>query len=273
MIFSMRPLISCLILVVLFGCSGLPDTKIAHTTFGKSEYYFENKGGPTIVLEAGLSDTMEEWKPILNELSKFGSVFAYNRAGFSESKSVNSIRDGKTIVAELNEVLAASNVKAPYILVGHSLGGAYMELYAKTFPRDIAGVVLVDPNDARYPEACRNYGLEHCDPPSSMPWWAAIIYPKAVSGEIESWGATHKQVRELEVFPQVPLVVLTAGEEFDHTVKERNRLVKELHAHLSLMSNKSKHIVCDECGHYIHQEKPELVLDAVKWVVEKNTIH
>ena len=268
--------LSVVILFVISACAGISEIETVKTSYGKSAYYFDSSSKPVIVLEAGLSDSIEQWGGFLNELSDTGSVFAYNRAGFAGSSSKNKTRDGQTIAAELKELLATAGVQPPFVLVGHSLGGAYMELYAKLYPDDVMGVVLIDPNDARYPAACRKSELGFCDPPNAMPLWAKLFFPKAVSGEIESWVQTHQQVIAANKFVSVPLAVISAGksdESLDESARARVRLVSALHKQLADESEVSKHLICDTCGHYVHHENPMLVKSAIEWVIENSNVH
>ncbi|MDO3387188.1 alpha/beta hydrolase [Gilvimarinus sp. SDUM040013] len=263
-------LVSINVLLLMSGCSTVGEVSEISTSYGQSLYRYEMHEGPTLIMEVGLADEMDDWGEVLTELSSISGIFTYNRAGFRGSYSINSVRDAKTIVTELNELLIAAKVKPPFILVGHSLGGAYMELYAKTFPENIAGVLLIDPNDARYPAACKALELDHCEPPGSMPWWAELIYPRAVAGEIKAWSHSLEQVRRSTTFPPVPLAVLSAGNDKrrgDVNAIKRQELTQHLHRQLSELSSVSKHEVCMECGHYVHRDNPQLVVEAVRWIL------
>lgn len=266
-------LLFSLLLLILAGCSTLPNSKHITTNEGEFTYYLEGKRLPAVIFESGLGDDMTSWAPVINEVQRFSQVFAYNRAGFSGSHSDNETRNGATIVNELRSLLNTANLKPPFILVGHSLGGAYMELYAKMFPNDVAGVVLIDPNSSKYPEQCKREQLAFCDPPSGMPEWATWFFPDAVEGEILGFRTTHSQVNGIETFPNIPLAVLSAthkNEEQGDGQRKSRELYVEMHRQLSTMSETSKFITCDSCSHYIHADAPELVIDAIKWVVAES---
>lgn len=258
-------------LLFMTGCSTLPHTKQIETEDGSYTYYLSSGKSPTVVLESGLGDDMTSWEPIITELESFSRVFAYNRAGFSGSSSKNKIRNGKVIVNELRALLKRAELTPPYVLVGHSLGGTYMELYAKMYPSEVSGVVLVDPNSSKYPQACKIQKLEFCDPPSGMPAWATLFYPSAVEGEINGFVTTHEQVNEIEDFPSVPLAVISAtnkGKGSTNNEKKANELYVKMHKALSEMSLTSKFTTCDTCSHYIQQDDPNLVISAIKWVAD-----
>jgi pimeloyl-ACP methyl ester carboxylesterase len=260
------------ILIFISGCTALPNSKKIETEQASFTYYSAGVKKPTIVFDSGLGDDMTSWEPVIGDVEKIAEVFAYNRAGFSGSKSKNVRRNGQIIVNELRELLKTANLLPPYILVGHSLGATYMELYAKTYPEDVAGVVLVDPYPSKYPARCKIEKLDYCKPPSSMPYWASLILPPAIEGEIKGFGETLSQVNAIDNFPEVPLVVLSATT-FDSPKndkqKRHNKVDVQLKQELSTLSPISKHIICDICSHYIHEDDPTLVINAIKWVLDK----
>ena len=71
-------------------------------------------------------------------------VCSYDRAGLGWSKESPLPRSAENIVKELHALLHTAGIPEPYILVGHSIGGINMRLYANTYPDEVYGVVLVD---------------------------------------------------------------------------------------------------------------------------------
>ena len=258
-----------ILLLSISACSSLPNSKIAQTEYGEFTYYLSGDRKPTVIFESGLGDDMTTWKPVIAQIETISEVFTYNRAGFSGSHSHNSKRNGAIIVKELKALLESAGVTAPYILVGHSLGGGYMELFAKTFPDEVAGVVLVDPNSSKYPERCKAQKLDFCDPPSDIPSWASMFLPSAVEGEIKGFAKTHSQVNAINNFPNVPLVVLSATKNSTAQSSKVSELYTQMHRELAEMSFNSKFIICDTCTHYIHKDEPSLVVEAIQWVKEQ----
>lgn len=261
------------ILLFIAGCTSLPNSQKVETEEASFTYYLAGEPKPTVIFESGLGDDMTTWEPIINQVEKNSQVFAYNRAGFSGSKSNNVKRTGQVIINELRGLLKKTKLSPPYILVGHSLGGTYMELYAKTYPEEVLGVILVDPYPSKYPERCLIEKLNYCKPPSSMPYWASLILPPAIEGEIKGFAETLAQVNAIDSFPKVPLVVLSATtyENPKNDIQKRHNIVDvELKKELSAISPISKHIICDTCSHYIHEDDPALVINAIKWVVDNN---
>jgi pimeloyl-ACP methyl ester carboxylesterase len=102
------------------------------------------EGTPAVVIEPDWGGLSCEWQDIQNELSKLTTVITYDRAGYGESPRGEQPRDGRHIASELYTMLSNTNIREPYIFIGHSGGGLYVQLYAKMFPMDVAGIILVD---------------------------------------------------------------------------------------------------------------------------------
>ena len=87
---------------------------------------------------------------VFPEVAKFTRVCAYDRPGTpvgekpSRSDPVPQPTTAKDAVADLHALLSAAGETGPYVVVGHSYGGLVVKLYARTYPKDVAGVVLVD---------------------------------------------------------------------------------------------------------------------------------
>jgi pimeloyl-ACP methyl ester carboxylesterase len=106
----------------------------------------------TVVFENGSRATVDKWDKVIDGIAPQASVFAYNRPGYGDSATTDTPRDGLTIVEELRRNLQHEGLVPPYILVGHSMGGLYMQLFAKRHPDEVAGIVLVD---ALYPRVIK----------------------------------------------------------------------------------------------------------------------
>lgn len=117
--------------------------------------YYTAKGqkSPTIVIEAGLGSTSAEWWTIQTALSSSARVVTYDRAGYGWSELVQGPRTSRQIALELKRLLDALKIDPPYILVGHSQGGLYVNHFCRLYPDVVGGIVLIDPmspDDVRF---------------------------------------------------------------------------------------------------------------------------
>jgi pimeloyl-ACP methyl ester carboxylesterase len=100
--------------------------------------------GPTVILEAGAGDFSVDWSLVQPSVARFARVCSYDRAGSGWSDLGPRPRTMHQLVYELHTLLEKAGERPPYVLVGHSYGGALVRLYQLRYPTDVAGVVLVE---------------------------------------------------------------------------------------------------------------------------------
>lgn len=102
-------------------------------------------GTPTVVFESGLGVPALGWSLVWPAVASFARACAYDRAGYGYSDPPDSFpRTSARIAAELHALLTTAGIGGPYVLVGHSLGGHHVRVFAGTYPTEVIGMVLVD---------------------------------------------------------------------------------------------------------------------------------
>ena len=123
------------------------------------------QGSPTVVMESGGAAWSLDWSRVQPAIAKLTQTCAYDRAGYGWSEPRSAPRTSKTIVRDLHALLSAAGVDGPYVLVGNSFGGYTVRLFASEFPRQVAGVVLVDVSHENQPSPmppeCWERGIEY----------------------------------------------------------------------------------------------------------------
>jgi pimeloyl-ACP methyl ester carboxylesterase len=120
-------------------------------------------GSPTVIFDAGLGDQVREWATVQPAIGKTTRACSYDRAGLGFSSPSSREGTSENAVDDLHRLLRAAVIKPPYVLVGHSLGGMYLRLYADKYFSEVSGMVLVDPVSEE--QGGRYYAL---DPPSKV---------------------------------------------------------------------------------------------------------
>ena len=117
---------------------------------GGRRLYIEctGSGGPVVVLQAGLGASSFSWERIAPAVTGSTTVCAYDRAGHGRSDEAAAPQDGIALATDLHTLLERAGVAGPYILVGHSSGGAYVRVFAARYPDEVAGMVLLDAQPA-----------------------------------------------------------------------------------------------------------------------------
>ena len=272
---------------------------------GDRKMYMEchGKGFPTVVFVSGGGDRAETWsktldpskQAVLPAIAETNRVCVYDRPGtylvtgegvedFKKSRSdpvpqPTTVQDG---ARDLHALLSASGERGPYVVVGHSMGGAISRHYAIEYPQEVSGLVLIDytPYDAR--EYLTDEQWKLWQPLLGSPSEEALAsYPDLERSDHQR---NLEQVLAAAPLKPMPLIVLSSDEPFDLTpfvdagvvpadvadefAKDLFRAVLEARADLVSQVPGARHITNTDSGHYIHQENPKLVIASVRKVVE-----
>jgi len=148
-------------------------------------------GQPVVILDAGTGGSTASWQKAQGLIAQTTTVCSYDRAGYGFSDPPTRASDAANAVDDLHRLIERAKLPVPVILVGHSNGGIYASLYARTYPSEVAGMVLVDPGYAGQ-QHFERYGL----PPGKAAELAAAngryvadarsCLDKARSGELQA---------------------------------------------------------------------------------------
>jgi pimeloyl-ACP methyl ester carboxylesterase len=260
-------------------------------------------GGPTVVMDSGLGGGVLDWQTVQPEVATFARVCSYDRSGIGWSESGQKPRTSRRIVEELHTLLSDAGEEGPYVLVGHSFGGANVQLYASEYPKEVAGMVLVDSAlDTRVLDEDLRAALAKATPspllikaiaplgiPRLLPFSGEESLPKRLAQErsaiytgtrhlyaVADESATVQQsvAEATDAAPSLgekPLVVLSAGaRQYPGSMKQAKRAdeqTNEFEAGLKDLSENSDLVVAKNSAHYIHFDRPELVVDSIRRVV------
>jgi len=249
--------VSVLMVILFSGCASLSSATLEKISNRNIEFALTRHETIPVVFENGLGGRMEWWKKVLSEISNDTTTFAYNRPGYGDSDPVSTPRDGSHIVDELRALLHTKGMKPPYILVGHSLGGLYMQLYARRYPEEVSALVLVD---STHPRQLDGEGaLEKQS--FLVRGILGVLVTGAAREELDLLPQTGKQVLELPTLSDKPVFVLTASKPLEEKSKVADD-ANEKRKDIARLYPGSKQIWVDS-GHGIPLEKPESVIAAI----------
>jgi pimeloyl-ACP methyl ester carboxylesterase len=208
--------------------------------------------GPTVVFEAGLGNDSTTWKMVAGPIAQFARVVLYDRAGLGQSlpmKNKNSAITAEEVATDLHTLLSAADIRPPFILVGHSLGGLYLQMFARMYPGDVTGAILLD---SASPDA-----------PSELKTRAQLEPGTAAYLEQEGIPESNKQVANGRPFPNVPLTIIAATDHGPYFKKWEPTLMR-LQQQLARLSPQATLVVASGSGHDVQIDRPETVIDAVR---------
>ena len=247
-----------LLIALLCGCATLPGTQIKQINARQVEFVVSIRSSPAVVFENGLGGKMECWRKVVPEIANDATYFAYNRPGYGKSALTETPRDGSHIVEELHELLLSQGIKPPYVLVGHSLGGLYMQLFARRYPEEVAALILVD---STHPKQLEGEGAIE-----KQSFWVRCLVRLLVTGvakqELGLLAQTGEEVVKLPTLTGKPVFVLSASEPMKET-SDLARFANEKRIDIARMYPGSRQIWVDS-GHNIPLERPEAVVNAIR---------
>jgi pimeloyl-ACP methyl ester carboxylesterase len=222
------------------------------------------QGSPAVVFEGGFGAGIASWSTVQKEVAAFARTVSYDRAGLGQSELGPKPRSAKRIATELHTALEKAGVKPPYVLVGHSFGGIYVRVFAEMYPKEVAGMVLLDPSQENF-----NTWLKKNQPARLKDAQAQIIRaPEGVRAEDAATDASYEEARAAKVPPGILVILLSATE--DETMPaDARRVWIEKHKEWIATVPGAKHIVVEKTGHFIQAQQPELVIDTIRQILSQ----
>jgi len=235
------------------------------------------EGQPTVVFVSGLGEGVEAWKLVQPQVAPFARSISYDRAGLGQSDPDDARPTHQHAMAQLHTLLQNAGIKPPYVLVGHSIGGPLIRMYAGLYPGEVAGLVYVDPTDFTQSRADQlaiwtelgsgEAGLAAFE---KAVWGPLAEAPPAVRAEAEvpeqGTKSGWEEYRSLAPLPNVPVVILM-GAKYDlppEMLRVMGTQRLEHFAKLSVEVPNGALVLTNRSGHGIQHSEPELVTWAIK---------
>ncbi|HYI50730.1 MAG TPA: alpha/beta hydrolase [Microbacterium sp.] len=241
---------------------------------------------PTVLLIAGQGPTISTWEPMARELAAEGHhLCAYDRAGVGGSDPApDSNRTTQDQVADLVALLDGADVQEPIVLAAHSMGSLPAVGFVARAPERVAGVVLIDPWSPRVSGVLR--AALPPEQPDESPalaeerWFLnEMPFDPAQNPEHVLVSASDEEVIALldesgPIFGDLPVIVLRSpplpspppGLPEGHHVATVAALAAG-YQEFADESTRGTVIEVQETGHNIHEDQPQVVMDAIRDVV------
>lgn len=250
---------------------------------GKKQYVIvQGTGEPTIVFLTGKGRDCSDFKKVYDKLKKTNQIFAYDRAGLGQSEAFRGDRRVDTMAFELHELLVKEKIKPPYVLVGHALGTYIMRCYVNMYPKDVSGMLFVDPSH----EYEFKNGLEIRNDSDKVVFRDEFKSYLKLEGKYKAHKAESKQcfdfntlgfstnqriVKDLKLPTDIPMTIMIARKidaDNDYVNKEMEYRINFFENWKTINPN-TKVISSYKIGHFIQKEAPDMVVDEINEIIGK----
>jgi pimeloyl-ACP methyl ester carboxylesterase len=243
-------------------------------------------GTPAVILDTGLGGSSADWGFVQPDVARFTRVCSYDRAGMGYSDPGPTPRTARRIASELDKLLVRSGIGGPVVLVGASIAGYDVRVFASDHAERTAGLVLVDashedqahevPSMARFVPLLSTIGVLRLFgvtfgqrieslAPSVRQYARATSFRAAgyqtTADEIIHVRESASEVRSSRRTLTIPVLVVTGGRGADETWRQLQRDQASLSERGCLM-------IAHQSGHVVSVDQPEVVVDAIRIVVE-----
>jgi pimeloyl-ACP methyl ester carboxylesterase len=243
-------------------------------------------GAPVVILDTGLGGSSADWGFVQPDVARFTRVCSYDRAGMGYSDPGPSPRTARRIASELATLLDRGGITGPVVLVGASIAGLDVRMFASDFPQRAAGLVLVDASHEDQEQdvprmaplvpllstigGFRLLGVSFGQrvealAPSVQPYARATRFRaagyQAAADEIIHFPESASEVRSSRRTLAIPVLVVTSG-------RGASESWRRLQRDQASLSERGCLIVAQQAGHLVAVDQPGVVVDAIRTVVE-----
>jgi pimeloyl-ACP methyl ester carboxylesterase len=263
--------------------------------------YCTGSGSPAVILDSGLGDSYFSWHKVQPQIAQFTRVCSYDRAGLAFSDYSRHPSTSKEFAKELHVLLHNAGIPAPYVLVGHSMGGFDVRLYASLYRSEVAGMVLVDSShpdqqkrlppelidldatwirEQEFFEFTMPFGIPRllgfCGDDAEVRAAECNFHTVRESvAELKAISESAAQARNTGSLGNMPLAVLSHDPDMpqpglpEDLVKPANDAWQQMQQELVHLSTSGTQVIAKNSGHYIQLDRPDVVIAAVRQVVDQ----
>jgi pimeloyl-ACP methyl ester carboxylesterase len=225
------------------------------------QLHIEGSGARTVILESGLGDTLDIWRDIQPQIAAHCTrTVAYTRAGYLGSDPASGPRDSATIVQELREELDRRNIRPPYVLVGHSLGGLYMQYFARNYPAEVTGLLLIDSTHWDQHMVLDSRANQQYLGQTEV----TLFLPLIMRQELRDSAQAGEQVHASPMVGDIRTIVLSSTVGPKKSTPDTLARAAQLQDEIAADFPGARHVFVAGAAHYIQRDKPEVVVNAAR---------
>jgi pimeloyl-ACP methyl ester carboxylesterase len=258
--------------------------------------YCAGTGSPTLVFDSGLGDASDVWRDLHPRVTQFSRACVFDRAGLGRSDDGPLPRSSGANASALHALLAGAGEKGPYVLVGHSMAGYDVRIFAGRYPSEVAGVLLLDVSHPDQNQRESAYAVQDRE---------EFMKKQAWFGRLAPWGITRLVLGRCEYHPQdctrtfrttleefdafnrispdqvraagnlgsIPLIVLAHDPAVEiaadpsETTRKDEAVDLQMQKELSELSSRGCMLVATRSRHYVQDDRPDLVMASLRHLI------
>jgi pimeloyl-ACP methyl ester carboxylesterase len=283
--------IALLLVAFLLSCAGgepeLADRMVDVGTH-RLHAVVLGEGSPPVIIDGGIGAAAEEYRSLQERLAEVTTVITYDRAGYGRSDPGPLPRDSKTEAGELRALLAELDVRGPYIMVGHSLGGLNTEVFADRYPDDVGAMLLLDPPPLGWLLGEEYQGIRQMADRMTLEWQniadrgiesedegerrQAQLFQMLASEHREMLGASTRLAAGIDSFGDTRMVVIAAGVPnpmFGDVAAGYQEYWIEESRKLTGKSSRGQFILSEDSTHHLHIDAADLVAQTIVSLIQE----
>lgn len=246
-------------------------------SFDKYKLYVQDwgKGEPTVIIEGGIDCSTSYYIVLQKQIAKYTRVISYDHAGIGRSTPSPNPRTLPYYIKELKELLKRMDLKPPYILVGHSLGGHIIRYYTYLYPNEVAGLVFIDcPHEDWTAYVQTHLSKEDYEKYDAFFNPKKSYYKGVGLIEIAEYEANCDSIRNKKLPSNIPVKMYTGtnygpwAKSFGYHQEDMKVWAEMQHSIISGV-NDAEHIIDKDASHAFHFDKPDLIINGIKDLISK----
>ncbi|MCL4215595.1 MAG: alpha/beta hydrolase [Candidatus Hydrogenedentes bacterium] len=263
-----RQTLLCVSFLLAAGCDSATPTIAAGAR--DIPYRVLGTGGPSVIFLTDWNSAAEDWYGVQDKVSQLTASLLYDRTAAAADDL--QPRTPGHVIAELEQVMSSVDLPRPYVVVGHGAGALYARLFAAKHETDVAGLVLINALHEDLDAA-----MAAIMPKEAFAEYSAArdktFSTRGARGEYAYLKEAYAQVHELPPLPErAHLTIISGGTPALVPYVPEDRLdawkvFYELQGRLGSLALNSRWLVARQSGHAIHQDQPEVIVDAIDQMV------
>ncbi|WP_166204771.1 alpha/beta fold hydrolase [Pelagihabitans pacificus] len=257
-----------LFIATLHSCKKGPEHHFIDVQ-GKPQHVLTwGKGEPVVVFLNGGGSDLQDFGIVQKSIAQITKTFSYDKPGLGKSQMIDVPRTLENVVEELRELLVKEGiVDVPVILVGHSMGGYVARYYLHRYPKNVAGMVLIDPGSEFLNDEYRKVQTQkEIMREDSILLEQIKLIPKGFQMEVLAYPLHDSLLKTFSINTDIPITLIESnkvdGDDPSH--KKLIEIQKRLYRDFQRKVPQTNIISTVKSGHFVQRDEPELVIAAIK---------